>query len=312
MMRWPGRTGGPILDPASGPVVVGGLGGSGTRVVAEMLRHLGVYTGADLNRAGDNEWFAFLCKLPRWDLEEAGPDAAALAGCLDLLERAMTGQVGPDRADRRTIRAVLERCRSWADGEERLPDDRSLDWLRARVASLGRSRRDTPTRAAAWGWKEPNSHLFVPQLRRRFGDRLRYVHVIRNGLYMAQSTNQSQVRRWGPGFGIPGATPSPDPVASLDFWIAANRLAISRGRAMPAGTFLLLNHDDLCASPEEGVARFLGFLGLDPPARVVEQLVGLPNPPKPPPLTAEEMIRQFGVDRLAQVRALGFPAAGAR
>ena len=199
----------PILDPAAGPLVVGGLGGSGTRVVAEILRHLDIYTGADLNRAGDNEWFAFLCKLPRWDLDPTGPDARQLAGCLDLLERAMTGQLGPDRADRRTIRMVLARCRAWAGGKDALPDDRSSEWLQARVASLGRARRDTPARALAWGWKEPNSHLLVPQLRQQFGDRLRYLHVIRNGLYMAQSANQSQVRRWGPGLGIDGAAGRP-------------------------------------------------------------------------------------------------------
>ena len=96
----------------------------------------------------------------------------------------------------------------------------------------------------------------------------------------------------------------------MDFWIAANRLALSRGQAMPAGTFLLVNHDDLCASPGEGVARLLEFLGLDPPAPVVAQLVALPHPPKPPPLRLEEMVELFGAERLAQVRALGFSTEG--
>ena len=41
-----GREYPPKIDPALGPVVVGGVGGSGTRVVAEIMRHLGVYTGS--------------------------------------------------------------------------------------------------------------------------------------------------------------------------------------------------------------------------------------------------------------------------
>ena len=32
-----------------GPVVVGGVGGSGTRVVEEIMRRLNIYTGSDLN-----------------------------------------------------------------------------------------------------------------------------------------------------------------------------------------------------------------------------------------------------------------------
>ena len=39
---------------SDGPVVVGGVGGSGTRVVAELLRSLGIFMGDDLNHANDN------------------------------------------------------------------------------------------------------------------------------------------------------------------------------------------------------------------------------------------------------------------
>ena len=35
--------------PSLGPVVVGGVGGSGTRVVARMLIDMGLYVGSDLN-----------------------------------------------------------------------------------------------------------------------------------------------------------------------------------------------------------------------------------------------------------------------
>src|SRR6266550_6138718 len=42
------------------PVAIGGVGGSGTRLVAEILRHLGYYMGRDLNEASDNLWFTLL------------------------------------------------------------------------------------------------------------------------------------------------------------------------------------------------------------------------------------------------------------
>ena len=40
-----------------GPVAIGGVGGSGTRVIAEILIQLGFYIGSDLNSANDNLWF---------------------------------------------------------------------------------------------------------------------------------------------------------------------------------------------------------------------------------------------------------------
>jgi hypothetical protein len=41
--------------PCVAPVLVGALGGSGTRVVAKLLRYAGVFMGSDLNEAEDSE-----------------------------------------------------------------------------------------------------------------------------------------------------------------------------------------------------------------------------------------------------------------
>ncbi|WP_168733874.1 sulfotransferase family protein [Metabacillus sediminilitoris] len=48
-----------------GPVVIGGVGGSGTRVVAEIMKELGYYIGP-LNKANDNLEFAKLFGSPEW------------------------------------------------------------------------------------------------------------------------------------------------------------------------------------------------------------------------------------------------------
>ncbi len=305
-----GREYPPKIDPSLGPVVVGGVGGSGTRVVAEIMRHLGVYTGCVLNKAGDNKWFSLLCKLPRFSLDPSSPDAELFDRCVDLLERAMTGQLGPDRADRRFINQLIDR---WAKmkRERPLPDDRSVEWVRGHAASLRVSREQCPEGAPMWGWKEPNSHLFLPHMQRHFGDRMRYVHVIRHGIYMAYSTNQSQAMRWGPQFGLAECVPQPTPTQSLDYWLASNELAVRRGRAMPEGSFYLLNHDDLCTNPRDGVARFVEFLGFSPSPAEMEFLVSLPERPKSAGLTLNEMREQFGDERLGRVSDLGFRLEGA-
>jgi hypothetical protein len=300
----------PKLDPSLGPVVVGGVGGSGTRVVAEIMRHLGIYTGCVLNKAGDNTWFSLLCKLPRFSLDPSSPEAELFDRALDLLERAMTGQGAPDRADHRLVNQLIDR---WAKmkREHPLPDDRSVEWVQDHAASLGVSREQCPEGAPMWGWKEPNSHLFLPHMQRHFGDRLRYVHVIRHGIYMAYSTNQAQAMRWGSQFGLTEHEGRPTPPESLDYWLASNELAVRRGRAMPEGSFYLLNHDDLCADPREGVGRFVDFLGFSPSPAEIEFLVSLPERPKSAGLSLSEMREQFGEERLARVSDLGFRLEGA-
>jgi len=78
----------------SGPVVVGGLGGSGTRVVAEILIEFGFYLGSDLNAANDNLWFTLLFKRPRWFV---GSSNGEIFKALRIFEKAMAGCLGPER-----------------------------------------------------------------------------------------------------------------------------------------------------------------------------------------------------------------------
>jgi hypothetical protein len=49
-------------SPGASPVIIGGVGGSGTRLIAQMLKELGFYLGSDLNSANDNLWFTLLFK----------------------------------------------------------------------------------------------------------------------------------------------------------------------------------------------------------------------------------------------------------
>lgn len=291
--------------PIPGPVVVGGVGGSGTRVVEEIMRRLNVYTGSDLNYPGDNRWFTFLCKLPRWDLAAQTPESGAMRA-LTAFERAMTGRLESTDQDRRIVHESLRRSRYWWR-HDRLEDDRPPAWLRERVATLVVSGRDYPPDATLWGWKEPNSHLFIRHLHTHFGDRLRYVHVIRNGLDMAQSRNQLQLKRWGSLFGVINGSPDPSPAASLDYWIKSNESAIEEGKGLREGSFYLLNYDELCANPRQQVTRFIEFLGLRPADDLVGELARVPQAGSSRARAECDVQKMFGDERLAHVRALGFP-----
>jgi hypothetical protein len=289
-------------------VVVGAVGGSGTRVVAEILHRLGVDLGSDLNTACDNWWFTLVGKLPRWDLHATPRRDDLMTRAFELLEQAMTVRLKPTRSDRKVVAEVIERCQA-VSRRAPLPDDRTREWMHDRGQTLLESRRLGPQDAFMWGWKEPNSQLFIRQLHAVFGDRLRYIHVVRDGLYMARSKNQHQIRRWGPAFGIHVEGGSPSPQESLEYWIRSNEWAISQGEALPAGQFLVVNYDELCATPRQTVRQMVAFLGLDPSEPTMEELASLPHP-RPHVGPARDAVEEFGEGQVDRVRALGFPVAG--
>ncbi len=51
-----------LLKNTPPPVVIGGVGGSGTRLIAQILKDLGYFMGNDLNEANDNLLFPLLFK----------------------------------------------------------------------------------------------------------------------------------------------------------------------------------------------------------------------------------------------------------
>ena len=110
---------------------------------------------------------------------------------------------------------------------DRLEDDRAPPVAPRTHRHAAQIQESVASDASLWGWKEPNSHLMIRHLHRHFGDRLRYVHVIRNGLDMAQSRNQLQLIRWGSVFGVPVDRP---------IRTRPRRWTIGSGRTRPRST----------------------------------------------------------------------------
>lgn len=228
------------------PVAVGGVGGSGTRLVASILLELGFYLGRDLNPFCDNLWFTLLFKrLAALDCSTA--DFGAL---YRIFEKAMCGAGDLTQAELRRIAAAS------------IPysDEFDAEWLSQRAESLIRECAGPPRKCCCWGWKEPNTHVVLPRLKDLI-PRLRYIHVVRNGLDLAYSENQNQLRLWGARFlGVDRIEISPR--FSLKYWAAVHRRVLAAGSEM-GGRFLLINFDRLCANPSDELPRLLEFLGFE-------------------------------------------------
>ena len=246
------------FEEAEGPIAVGGVGGSGTRVMADLLMGLGVFVGNDLNGSNDNmSWPPFKALVQE---SEASPEVklGIARGYLDAFREGM----------------------------------------RRGFAAEGRV-------ATRWGWKVPTTFLHFDFLCDSFPS-LRYIHLMRHGLDMVYSRNQNQLRNWGRHLGI-RAEEHPPPVASLRYWIAANRFAISECESRLPGRFLLLRFEDLCREPGPTLERVAGFIGATPGAQDLSLLARRVEPPSSLGRYREHDLSIFSKTDLDAVRELGFP-----
>lgn len=270
-------------------VAVGGVGGSGTRVVAQLLRDLGVYIGSDLNESEDNLWFTLLFKRPA--ILEA--DDAEFGMLVNAFVNAMSARLPVPDAQAAAIRALAH------DGRVQ----HGPAWLTKRADTLLDPSRPG-SEDSIWGWKEPNTHLVIERLLTCFPD-LRYVHVMRNGLDMAFSGNQNQLEMWGPHF-LAEADADQSPRASLKYWCVVHRRILDVVEQF-APRALLLNFDEMCDDPVAGVRELVAFCGFDATEPRIADLARRVKKPASVGRFRSESTSAFDAADLAFARSLGFP-----
>jgi hypothetical protein len=220
--------------------------------MADALIDAGVDMGRHFNAAYDNLVFTLLFKRPRWFAAASATEVGRHFGTFTRYSR--------DRAF--TPGDYLRLARSVFDHDPTVGRRESAG--RARKAFERRPKAERRT-APAWGWKEPNSHLFLPQLIDHYAG-LRFVYVARHGLDMAYSDNKNQLRNFGDQFGFPfpvGRGPDAEAVAQLGYWIHMTDRALDLGTAL-GDRFLYLRFDDVCADPEGELRRLLDFASVSP------------------------------------------------
>ncbi len=271
------------------PVAVGGVGGSGTRLIAGILLQLGFYLGSDLNESLDNLWFTLLFNRIE-ALDCSDEDFGAL---FSVFRKVMCGSSALAEAQAHLLRAAAE-CS---------PSPDYCVWLSQRAESSIRECAAGARRNPRWGWKEPNTHVVLPRLR-SVAPHLRYIHVVRNPLDMAYSRNQNQLGAWGPRFlGTDSLTPTPR--FSLKYWLAAHRRVLDTAQAMN-GRFLLVYFDRLCADPMRELPSLLEFVGLEASPARLDAAASLVRTPDSVGRFKAFPREDFDPDDVALVAGMGF------
>ena len=175
----------PMLSEAA-PVVVGGIGGSGTRVIAQLLQSLDFDMGSDLNESLDDLGFTALFKRPSlWPLED---HVLQLNEALNVYLASRGHKSGSWTSQAHQNVRVAELLKS---------THQSNEWIEAGNLSDREQFLTTLASQYAMGLERArHAHVLLPFLLAALPN-MRYIHVTRHGLDMAHSSNQTQLKVWG-------------------------------------------------------------------------------------------------------------------
>ena len=279
---------------SDGPIVIGGSGGSGTRVVAQLLIESGVHLGRDLNHANDDLSFTFLFKHPKRFAPLARQEVPLRADLLFLFELHRHLLLGLKPLPRGSLPVLLRA--SWDHAMGRYSPRWSIKRLR-------QMRARAPRIGSAWGFKEPHTMYLLRGLARAYPD-VKYIHVLRNGLDMVFSRHQQDFPTWGPHYGVDSTRGAPEDV--FEFWYRSNRQVSRAGRELLGDRFLVVRLEQLCRDPRQAIDRILGHAGLSDLKVPRGALESLPRLPKTHARYLEHDTRWIDAEVLAKLAELGY------
>lgn len=242
-----------------GPIVVGGIGGSGTRVIASIFNTFHVFIGEDLNPPLDNLTYTLLFKRPKW-FQNHQKDTKLLRRGLQILEKSMINNKAYTVAELNYLFDATVYMIKYGHNNLR---QGTGSWPFHRLKNIFFQRHNRLTDYAAWGWKEPNAHLLLENMNAYFPD-FKYIHTTRHGLDMAFSNNQQQLYNWGEMFGVETPKRNEDiPTASFRYWVEVNRHILELKEKLGEEKVFFLNFDKLCADPNTEIQKLIDFLNIE-------------------------------------------------
>jgi hypothetical protein len=111
----------------------------------------------------------------------------------------------------------------------------------------------------AWAVKVPRSLLMLSYWRQAFPE-IRFIHVIRNGLDMAYSSDNYQLLMFQ-DLVLPTADRElPLPLRAMAYWRNVNLQAAGIGESFLGARYHLVRFEDLCRMPQSVIAKLAAFV----------------------------------------------------
>lgn len=223
-------------------LAIGGIGGSGTRAVAQFFKDLGYFMGYDLNEPNDNLLYTLLFK--RKDIFLLTEEE--LRYRMQLFYKILS----TDESLEDTELVYLEKL-SLNDNPQH-----SKEWLVQRVKKISTVSKQ---KHALWGWKEPNTHLIIDKFI-KFSPEIKFIYVYRNGLDMAYSSNQNQLKFFGDMF-LNEEHIEITPRNALKYWCKVHKRMLKLQELYPKNIYML-DFDHLCKESAVSLKELFLFMGV--------------------------------------------------
>ena len=250
------------------PLVVGGTGGSGTRLVSRLLSEGGVMMGFDCNKERDTLTFTHLFKHPRWFGPTFGTDQSIHPRLHALHEKISFARMpSTEQEIRLYLMAGMNHMvsRYWYKYH--------LLWVLKRAGKLLFTKPISYDRR--WGWKESHTTFHLQGIAAYYLEP-KYIHIIRNGLDMAYSRTHQELADWGHCFGLNRRDTSPRNI--FECWYRFNKYALETGRRLFGSRFLAIRFEELCTQNRPQVQKLFAFCELDPNT-ATPKIIGIPRLP---------------------------------
>lgn len=223
-------------------IVIGGIGGSGTRLVSTLLNSLNYYLGNDLNDAKDNLLFSYLFRYK---------------GIFSLSNIQLKKRIDIFLKILNKYKLTDEEKNYLITIKEYHKTDRPKEWFDKKLLKIFEYLDLMNQQILMNAWKAPSSHLFIKDLL-EVDSKLKYIYVYRDGLDMSHSKNLNQLKLWGETvYNFKNSELNPH--FALKYWCQTNKRMLEISKEYP-NRILLLNFDKLCLKPEEELKNFLSFL----------------------------------------------------
>jgi hypothetical protein len=213
--------------PVDCVIIVGGTGGSGTRLIREILQAFGIPAGTRTNESGDAiDFIAFY-----------------------------EGFISPTLRHTKTLNYSLRD----------LPNSIVAPSLSALGDALSLFRQDLPEQCDLSAIKNPRSMYALPYFQ-AIVPQFYFLHVVRDGRDIALSSNQNQVLKYYEDmFGEP--LPPDLPVSSARLWARANADAADWCEVHLRDRYKVIRYEDVCRNPHLSMTELADWLGLSPPGK---------------------------------------------
>jgi hypothetical protein len=230
------------------PVIIGGIGDSGTRGVREILRNFRVQMLADsyVNPQGDSQLF-----------EKSYPVYDPKSKTWSERTARMLYKQGIHRARTLKYNASNFNEKTWEYGRQFVG---AMLWRTMNVSAMFRSKKNVPLRF--WGMKHPRSLMILPFLAAAMGDKMRFVHVLRDPKEVVSGDNQQmfvgECRRY---YGRMKCSRSFE--KKYEFWTDMDSDALQIAKQfMTKQNYLMVRIEDFVLGDRKCFERLARFIGI--------------------------------------------------